>query len=646
MIMKRIALQNRKSLSIFFMFFSLLFILVLASCQKTPTSRVDEDMVTVILKDSEQFVTLSNDSDYFNKEQKEPNIARIHRGEDVSFLLSTKDNYYPDTCSFARHQFVETGDNLYTIKLFKIMYSLRFEVTFKYVEPAGPDNPDGPDGPDDPVGPVTPTYDTITITYDANGGSLNDPNNGVYTFTNEHHPRPNTSSGVDIVKRDGYNLIGWNTKNDGTGEHIGLGSRYLDPHNLSFTLYAEWVKYSNKQYFQYTVDTNNEITITSYLNNEQVISIPEYIDNKAVCYIAKNAFTNCNVETLVLPKTIKEIAKEAFVNCDIKEIYLYDNIVSVYDDCFINCPNFSTVHINAIEGARFVTADRHATYADKVDRLILNKDKKKVVIFGGSGAYYNVDACLLHELYPHYEVFNLAVNGWFNGPVQMEIIMPFIGQNDYLLHCVEMCGRRQFMTDIVMCEEDDMTGYDYRFFCCLELNFDLISLADIRHVTHFFDSFTAFNNGRDRLTPQPYTDYTEFADERGDYTSDRKKTIPADGGRIITHEGEIDPDSISLEGATRLTNYYEELISKGTKIFFSYCPVNKDSLSNEDLDYVNMMEYGSRVTNYFGSYCTILNSLESVLLDFECFADSDWHLDYEHALTFTQELASYMGRLV
>ena len=213
------------------MFFSLLFVFALASCQKAPTPTVNKDIVTAILVDNDQFVVLNNDGDSFNAEQKTPNIAHLHRGDDVSFLLSTQDNYYPDTCSYADHQFLKADENIYEIKLFKIKYSLRFEVAFKYVEPAGPDGPDDPDGPDGPDGPDDPiiptTYDIITITYNANGGSLNDANNGVYTYTNEHHPRPNTSSGVDIVKRDGYNLIGWNTKNDGTGEHIGLGSRYL-----------------------------------------------------------------------------------------------------------------------------------------------------------------------------------------------------------------------------------------------------------------------------------------------------------------------------------------------------------------------------------------------------------------------------------
>lgn len=100
--MKRTTLQNGKSLNIFFMFFSLLFVFVLVSCQKASVPTENENMVAVILKESEQFTILSKDSDYFNKEQKEPNIARVHSGEDVSFLLSTKDNYYPDKCSFAR----------------------------------------------------------------------------------------------------------------------------------------------------------------------------------------------------------------------------------------------------------------------------------------------------------------------------------------------------------------------------------------------------------------------------------------------------------------------------------------------------------------------------------------------------------------
>ena len=48
-----------------------------------------------------------------------------------------------------------------------------------------------------------------------------------------------------------------------------------------------------------------------------------------------------------------------------------------------------------------------------------------------------------------------------------------------------------------------------------------------------------------------------------------------------------------------------------------------------------------------GDVCLIapFNRKETVLLDFECFADSDWHLDYEHALIFTEQLGSAIGAL-
>ena len=231
--------------------------------------------------------------------------------------------------------------------------------------------------------------------------------------------------------------------------------------------------------------------------------------------------------------------------------------------------------------------------------------------------------------------------------MQMEIVSHYMGQGDYLLHCVEMCGRFQFMSNIAMGDFDEVSEYDYRYFCCLELNFDLISLADIRHVTHFFDTFNSFNVARERISPVSYTDYIDSADERGDFlpSDGRTKVIPEDGSRIITHEGEINPDAITEEGGLRLANYYQELQNNGTGVLFAYCPVNKDSLSEEDLSNDNMMEFASRINNWLSPFCRVVNSLESVLFDFEWFADSDWHLDYEHALIFTEQLGFAIGAL-
>ena len=53
----------------------------------------------------------------------------------------------------------------------------------------------------------------------------------------------------------------------------------------------------------------------------------------------------------------------------------------------------------------------------------------------------------------------------------------------------------------------------------------------------------------------------------------------------------------------------------------------------------------SKVDNYLAPYCRVLNSIVDALYNFECFSDSDWHLDYAHALMFTENLAMTIGTL-
>jgi hypothetical protein len=84
---------------------------------------------------------------------------------------------------------------------------------------------------------------------------------------------------------------------------------------------------------------------------------------------------------------------------------------------------------------------------------------------------------------------------------------------------------------------------------------------------------------------------------------------------------------------------------KGALVLFAYCPVNKDALPEQDLDENIIFDLASKVDNYLAPYCRVLNSIVDVLYDFEYFSDSDWHLDYAHALTFTENLAMNIGAL-
>ena len=79
----------------------------------------------------------------------------------------------------------------------------------------------------------------VSILCHANGGTRLDGGNPVEPIeipTPQTHFRLNTPIGTDLFARDGYTLIGWNTRPDGSGESVGLGSRIAWEDGL--TLYA------------------------------------------------------------------------------------------------------------------------------------------------------------------------------------------------------------------------------------------------------------------------------------------------------------------------------------------------------------------------------------------------------------------------
>ena len=82
-------------------------------------------------------------------------------------------------------------------------------------------------------------YDTVisiltqenpyTIRYEINGGIPVSADNLSGSFAEFSYPashlRVNTEQGTTLFKREGFLLTGWNTAADGSGHHIGLGSR-------------------------------------------------------------------------------------------------------------------------------------------------------------------------------------------------------------------------------------------------------------------------------------------------------------------------------------------------------------------------------------------------------------------------------------
>ena len=88
------------------------------------------------------------------------------------------------------------------------------------------------------------------ILYDANGGqNTSGDSEKVSICYRGTHQRINTSIGTDLFFRKGYTLLGWNTRADGSGQAVGLGSRIAWKAGL--VLYAQWTPWTDEADFIY-----------------------------------------------------------------------------------------------------------------------------------------------------------------------------------------------------------------------------------------------------------------------------------------------------------------------------------------------------------------------------------------------------------
>lgn len=138
----------------------------------------------------------------------ENTAAEIERGRDFKTVLSLRAGYEFVSCDYSDYTATEKGGKT-ELTLKNIERPSRVTVTCRKKEFQN----------------VVDIDLKCTVNYDFNGGT--DAEGRTHCTVNysltEHH-RPNTIAGA-AVKRRGHVLTGWNTRPDGNGEHIGLGSR-------------------------------------------------------------------------------------------------------------------------------------------------------------------------------------------------------------------------------------------------------------------------------------------------------------------------------------------------------------------------------------------------------------------------------------
>ena len=573
----------------FILCFAVFLIPFFAACSEPPVR--PEHMVRIVIVDGDHF--------------DGSGVYDVCRGADLTVKLGFEENYTFDSCDYRGYTAEEKDGNI-LLTLPDLRYSARVNITARYLAADG-------------------------IRYHLNGGEF--LSGDTRSFFDEdidlsNHMRANTNTGIDVMKRDGYTQTGWNTEADGSGDHIGLGSRVtVDDERTE--LYAEWKPWTDIDEFKYEC-VGEEVTMLSYDGaNTEALVIPSVVENKPVTRIAAGFAGRLTADTVVFPPTLRTVEDGAFGRGGIKHLYFYDTLCEISDEAFGIWFRIERVHINAMLAPRFLATVDHGRFADDMDRLILNADKKKMIFFGGCSMSYGLDSAYVENAFNgDYVVCNMGVIGSTSATFQLDCITEYIGEGDIFIHAPEQMSMYQLLY---------LNAADARMFMMVEGNYDLLALADMRGVANFWHAYSSYTELRLQSDAGSYDDHNPHYNEYGDYCVERPGS-PEDadyGSEPLFYMEVFKEGTVTI---SRMNEYYGRIEDRGAEVFFSFAPLNENALSDSEKKQRTWLYFQSKIENGLDMRFDVISSVTDYLMPGRYFFDTDYHLSSEGAVLRTEML--------
>ena len=384
--------------------------------------------------------------------------------------------------------------------------------------------------PPDPALTVTVPSGKWVLIYHPNGGINTKTNNEdyrtEYAKADTIYHCPNSLPDMGQFTREGYVLIGYNTKPDGTGTYVGPGWNVLMPERGAISLYCMWIEETPASEFSYDVSTKEveltyyknykiktkTVTVRSYNGNASTVVIPERIKGYPVTEISTAMISSkSSLETLVIPRYVQTVKAQAVISCqNLKTVYLPDSITSFADNWVTGSNSFERVFLRATRMPTYSNG-RNGTYAVKYDWM-MTAPGRKLIIVSGSNSAYGIDSPLLEQKLSAggyaFSVVNYGQNAGTPAAFYIEVATNFMNPGDVLLVAPEL-NKYQF-------------GYNEintTLWQIFEGAYDAFSQVDIRHYIKMFSSFAAFNKAAVARTPQTYETFTsDTVNAWGDYS--------------------------------------------------------------------------------------------------------------------------------
>ena len=443
--------------------------------------------------------------------------------------------------------------------------------------------------------------DALIIDYDLNGGHTKDnqaiihTDSVIYDPNNKYFSR-NSINLSSYAFKEGYLLDSLNTKADGSGKRIGVGSR-IDTHlftNKKITLYAQWVECSPSNLFtihELDEETAEIVGCTSYAGDTLVI--PSLINKHEIVGIKENAFSNVsNVKTLYLPDTIVYVRDNAFLNMSsLTDLHLFTSVETISKRSF-DAPNLRYLYLNknTYPIDPDVAWDNLSCYKEG----LLQKDQNKanVIAVGYSTMRANHDLSPLEDAYgSRYNFYIYGASIGIDNYLLLTSILDILRSQDYLI--------------LPMWPPLEQRYDSHRNISLLQYELDCLLNADYQCIKDFiWDSFTAYRElctkelGVNAYQVESHN-YRDFNSTGGNYEG-TETDDPTNGtsDQYYNFMKDVNPNNYSY-----LTNVFYMVPFPKNHILMTWNPYNQNCIDS----YADYSAYERMIRNKF-NYCSFFDS--------------------------------------
>ncbi len=470
---------------------------------------------------------------------------------------------------------------------------------------------------------------SFKVIYNANGGTAQGGGDTYeQKFSAVWYKCPVSLPEKGYFIREGYTLSEYNTKPDGSGTAVSLGSRVFTDDKGVTTLYCIWEKQSPEADFEYT-GSGLTATITSYKGTDETVVIPDTLGGAKVITVGAGAFKGTTAKKVILSKNVRNVNDKAFAGSDIDSLVIFDSLTFITDNAF-DPGQLKHLRINASLGMFKNWMQTQST--TKLDRLVYAAGKgiKKLVMYGGSGSLYGFECKQIDEaLNGKYCVINVGSNANATAAFFFDWFEELVTEDDIILWVPELGS--YMLGD---------TRFTDRLWGVISGHYDAFRNVDISEFSNVLTTYTSYAGQHVTacdFVPDSYSQ-TKEPNAYGEYGS-----YDVYGDLISLRAHEDGSKDYNFTQYPEFYFYMSDLIARisenGTRIYFAPAAMIKDGDGISDAAYE---AYVGKIKNAFPKLIHIVSDYKDLLVDYEYRYNSQWHFTWDGAVVRTKQLVPYI----